>query len=71
LKAAPKRFGRVSITGEARSRDVFMDGKRLLGHGARSFTVFCGPHTIGVGKRSDVREVEIPCTGTAELVVSK
>lgn len=71
VKASAKKFARLSIGGEARSRDVFMDGKRMLGRGARSFTILCGSHTIAVGQRSDVREIDVPCTGNAELVVSK
>lgn len=71
VRGGAKKFARLSIAGEARSRDVFLDGKRLLGHGGRSFTVICGPHTISVGHRNDGREVDIPCTGNAELVVSK
>jgi hypothetical protein len=46
-----------------------MDGKRMLGRGARSFTVMCGPHTIAVGNRADAHEVLVPCN--AELVVGK
>lgn len=68
---AARKYGRLSVAGDARGRDVFMDGKRMLGRGARSFTVLCGPHTIAVGNRTDVREVEIPCTGSAELVITK
>jgi len=69
-KAAAKKYARLTVAGEARSRDVFMDGKRMLGKGARSFTVLCGTHTVAIGERSNTREVEIPCTGTAELVIS-
>jgi len=68
-KAAAKRFGRLSIAGDARSRDVFLDGKRLLGRGARSFTVMCGTHSIAVGTRTDAHDVDVPCN--AELVLSK
>jgi hypothetical protein len=64
-----KRFSRLSITGDARSRDVFLDGKRLLGHGARSFTVTCGAHSIAVGTRADAHTLDAPCG--AELVLSK
>ena len=70
-QAAAKKYGRLSVVGDARSRDVFMDGKRMLGRGARSFTVMCGTHTVAVGNRSDAHEVEIPCTGTAELLIGK
>lgn len=68
-KAAAKRVGRLSITGEARSRDVFLDGKRLLGRGTRSFTVMCGTHSIAIGTRADAHDLDVPCN--AELVLSK
>jgi hypothetical protein len=68
-KAAAKKFARLSIAGDARSRDVFLDGKRLLGRGARSFTVTCGVHAIAIGTRADVRDVDVPCN--AELVLGK
>ena len=64
-----KRFGRLSITGDARGRDVFLDGKRLLGRGTRSFTVLCGAHSIAVGTKADAHEMDVPCN--AELVLSK
>ena len=66
---ASKKYGRLSISGDARAKDVFIDGKRMLGRGARSFTVICGPHTIAVGNRADAHDVDIPCG--AELVVGK
>lgn len=68
-KAAPKRLGRLTIAGAARHKHVYMDGKRLLGRGKRSFTVYCGTHEIAVGERSDTREMDVPCN--AELVVSR
>lgn len=71
VQPAPKKHARLSIGGEARSREVFLDGKRLLGRGARNFTILCGPHTIAVGTRTDMREVDVPCTGSAELVIAK
>jgi hypothetical protein len=63
------KYGRLTIAGDARSKDVFMDGKRMLGRGQRTFSVMCGMHTIAVNVRSDGHEVEIPCN--AELVVGK
>lgn len=69
--AKASKHGRLSIAGAARSREVFFDGKRLLGHGKRSFTVWCGPHTIAVGKRGDVREIDVPCTMREGVVISK
>ena len=68
-KPAAKRWGRLSVAGDARGKDVFLDGKRMLGRGARSFTVMCGMHKIAIGSRADAHEVEIPCN--AELVVGK
>jgi hypothetical protein len=63
------KYGRLTIAGDARSKDVFMDGKRMLGRGQRTFSVMCGMHTIAVNVRTDAHEVEIPCN--AELVVGK
>ncbi|MBS2015584.1 MAG: hypothetical protein JST00_22040 [Deltaproteobacteria bacterium] len=66
--STPEQYGRLSIAGKARASFVFLDGKRLLGKGARSFTVVCGAHQIAVGERSNVKDVDVPCN--AELVVS-
>ena len=68
-KSGAGKYGRLTIAGDARGKDVFMDGKRMLGRGARSFSVMCGAHTIAVSVRSDAHDVEIPCN--AELVVGK
>lgn len=65
----PDQYGRLSIAGKARASYVFLDGKRLLGRGARSFTIVCGPHQIAVGDRSNVRAVDVPCN--AETVISE
>ena len=64
-----QRFGKLSIVGDARGRDVFLDGKRLLGKGARSFTVNCGTHAISIGTRTDAHVMDVPCN--AELTVGK
>ncbi len=64
-----KRFGKLTIKGEARRKNVWFDGKRMLGSGQRSFTVFCGMHTIAVSDKSDARDVDVPCNG--EYVVSR
>jgi len=64
-----QRFGKLSIVGDARGRDVFLDGKRLLGKGARSFTVSCGTHAIAIGSRTDGHAMDVPCN--AELTVGK
>ena len=68
-KPASKRWGRLSVAGDARGKEVFMDGKRMLGRGARSFTVMCGTHAIAIGNRADAHDVEVPCN--AELVIGK
>lgn len=62
-------FGKLTIKGEAKHKNVYFDNKRMLGHGQRSFLVFCGKHTIAVNDRANAQEVEIPCGG--EYVVSK
>lgn len=67
--ASSKKYARLSVAGDARGKDVFLDGKRMLGRGARSFTVMCGPHTIAVSNRADAHDVDVPCG--AELVVGK
>lgn len=64
-----EQYGRLSIAGKARASFVFLDGKRLLGRGARSFTVVCGPHQIAVGEKSNVKDVDVPCN--AEMVISE
>ena len=66
VPTAKQLFGKLSVTG---SRDVFLDGKRLLGRGARSFTVMCGTHSIAIGVRTDAHDLDVPCN--AELVVGK
>jgi hypothetical protein len=68
-RPASKRWGRLSVAGDARGKDVFMDGKRMLGRGARSFTVMCGTHSIAIGNRADAHDVDVPCN--AELVLGK
>lgn len=67
--SGPDQYGRLSIAGKARASYVFLDGKRLLGKGARSFTIVCGPHQIAIGDRSNVRAVDVPCN--AETVISE
>ncbi|MBX3203234.1 MAG: hypothetical protein KF894_34235, partial [Labilithrix sp.] len=63
------RFGKLTIKADAKRKNVWFDGKRMLGSGQRSFTVFCGMHTIAVADKTDARDVEVPCNG--EYVVSK
>lgn len=66
---ATSKFGKLTITGAATRHHVFMDGKRFLGTGTRSFTVMCGSHAIGIDSRTDTKDLEVPCGG--ELVVSE
>lgn len=68
-KPEKKGFGRLVVRGAAKNNRVYLDGKLLLGQGQRTFMVFCGDHTIAVGKKADARDVDVPCNG--ELVVSK
>lgn len=76
LAAAPaavaptkKAFGKLTIKGDARTKNVYMDGKRMLGAGTRTFAVLCGSHSIAVGTKDDAHGVDVPCNG--ELVVGK
>ena len=64
-----ERWGKLTIKGDATKKQVWFDGKRMLGKGDRSFLVFCGPHTIAVNAKSDAQDTEVPCNG--ELVVDK
>ena len=69
-KPDPKnRFGRLTIKADAKVKNVWFDGKRMLGTGQRSFLVFCGMHTIAVNEKTDNRDIEIPCNG--EYTVSR
>lgn len=69
LAASKKRFGRLTLKGEATRKIVWFDGKRMLGTGQRTFTVYCGMHTVAVNDRADTKDIEIPCNG--EYVVSR
>lgn len=64
-----KRWGKLTIKGDATKKQVWFDGKRMLGKGDRSFLVFCGPHTIAVNAKSDAQDTEVPCNG--ELVIDR
>jgi hypothetical protein len=66
---APRGFGKLTINGAAKYKNVYFDGKRMLGQGSRSFLVFCGMHTIAVTDKTEAKDVEIPCNG--EFTVSK
>ncbi|MBX3187722.1 MAG: hypothetical protein KF819_11930 [Labilithrix sp.] len=66
---AKMKYGRLTIDGPARHVHVFLDGKRLLGKGTRSFTVLCGTHTIAIGDKADAKDVDVPCN--AELTITK
>jgi hypothetical protein len=70
--AEPKEksgWAKLTIKGPAKGHRVYLDGKMLLGHGQRSFTIRCGEHTIAVGNKTDARDVDVPCN--AEYVVAK
>lgn len=63
-RGAPKtKLARLKLRGRAADKEVFLDGKRMLGHGTRAYFVLCGPHTIAVGDRADARDVDLPCDG--------
>jgi hypothetical protein len=64
-----KRFGKLTIKADAKRKNVWFDGKRMLGSGQRSFLVFCGMHTIAVSDKADTKDIEVPCNG--EFVVGK
>ncbi|MBX3209095.1 MAG: hypothetical protein KF764_28945 [Labilithrix sp.] len=64
-----QRFGKLTIKAEAKRKNVWFDGKRMLGSGQRSFLVFCGMHTVAVSDKTDTKDIEVPCNG--EYVVSK
>jgi hypothetical protein len=66
---AKSKFGRLVIRSQARYKNVYFDGKRMLGHGTRSFAVLCGAHTIAVTDKADAVDVDVPCDG--EYIVSK
>lgn len=67
--AKDTKFGRLTIRGAAKGKNVFLDGKRLLGTGVRSFTVQCGTHVVSTQGREGGSAVEVPCNG--ELVVDR
>ncbi len=80
MKAAPepakaavvdpkKKFGKLTLKGDATRKSVWFDGKRMLGTGQRTFMVMCGMHTIAVAEKGDTKDVEIPCNG--EYTVGK
>jgi hypothetical protein len=60
--------GRIEINSEVAKGDVWLDGKRLLGRGARHFDIVCGNHTIAIAKKSDAHTMDVPCGG--ELILS-
>lgn len=67
--ARASRFGKLTIRGDAKQQHVYLDGKRLLGSGTRSFTVYCGAHSVAIGDRGNARDVDVPCNG--ELPIGK
>lgn len=62
------KVGRLEINSDVAKGDVWLDGKRLLGRGARHFDIVCGNHTIAIGKKSDAHTMDVPCGG--ELILS-
>jgi hypothetical protein len=64
-----KRFGKLTLKGDATRKVVWFDGKRMLGSGQRTFLVLCGMHTVAVSDKADTKDIEVPCNG--EYVVSK
>lgn len=65
----PQRLGKLTLRGHAGGRRVYLDGKRLLGRGKRTFLVYCGTHTIALDDKAKAQGVDIPCNG--ELVIAK
>ncbi len=68
-KNGVNKYTRFTITGDARAKDVYLDAKRMLGRGTRSFSVLCGAHTISINVRNEPHDVDFPCG--AELIVGK
>jgi len=66
---AKKRWGTLTIRPDAKTKNVWLDGKRMLGTGKRSFMVYCGVHTIAVNEKADQKDMEVPCNG--ELTIGK
>lgn len=64
-EAEPKKkvLGKLTIKADPRTKNVWMDGKRMLGSGHRTFLVACGMHVIAVNDKTDAKDVEIPCNG--------
>ena len=58
-----KRLGKLTIKADPKTKNVWFDGKRMLGTGQRTFLVACGMHTIAVNDKKDARDVEVPCNG--------
>lgn len=64
-----KRWGTLTIKGAATKKQVWFDGKRMLGSGNRSFMVYCGMHTVAVNEKTAQKDLEVPCNG--ELTIEK
>jgi hypothetical protein len=69
IDSKKQRLGKFTIKAEPKIKNVWFDGKRMLGTGQRSFLVLCGMHTVAVNDKADNRDIEIPCNG--EYTVSK
>jgi hypothetical protein len=55
-----KRWGTLTIKSK---KQVWFDGKRMLGTGNRSFMVYCGMHTVAVAEKTAQKDMEVPCNG--------
>jgi len=64
-----KRWGTLTIKDAATKKQVWFDGKRMLGNGKRSFMVYCGIHTVAVSDKTAQKDMEVPCNG--ELTIEK
>ena len=58
-----KLLGKLTIKADPKVKNVWLDGKRMLGIGSRSFLVKCGMHTVAVNDKADQKDIEIPCNG--------
>lgn len=67
-KTGAARASYLTIPRSLARHYVFLDGKRMLGTGARSFPVKCGEHTLAIDDRKATRVVNIECG--AEYIVT-
>jgi hypothetical protein len=67
-KTGAKRASYLTIPRAASRHHIFLDGKLMLGSGARSFPVKCGEHTLAIDDRKATRTINVTCGG--EYVVT-